>query len=153
MSDPVSASVGIKVLAAMGVTVAAEATVQVLQTPEKLIPWIGVPPSVLFAALVGALIGVLLLPNMQADRLIPETEERGTRFILLVLTKTGLLGAAVLAHAVVGAWVLLAIGQFIPALIGPAMLPFAGLSGLVIRPMLPKYLSWLEAFTARWGSK
>lgn len=148
-----SVTTGVKMAAAMGATVAAEATVQVLQTPEQLIPGLGVPPSVLFAALVGALIGVLLLPNPEADKIVPSDNAPRGRYALLLLVRTGMLGVAVLAHAVIGAWVLLAIGQFIPTLVGPAMLPFAGLSGLVIRPMLPKYLTWLESFTARWGSK
>ena len=151
MSDLLNAVGGLKVSAGVAALAAAEITTQVVQTVEAPLPYIGIPASMLFAALVGALIGVMILPDKDAARLMPE--DSGNRWwrIGKGLLRTGMLGATVVGHAIVGCWLQMIGGQFFPILLGSAVLPFAGVMGFTLRPMLPFYLKIMERFTSKWG--
>lgn len=152
MTDVVNAAAGIKISAGMVALAAADVAAQAaVQSVELPLPYIGIPASWLFAALVGALIGVMLLPDQDAARLVPQ--DSGGRWwrIGKGLLRTGMLGATVAGHAIVGCWLLMIGGLFFPILVGTAVLPFAGIMGFTLRPMLPFYLKIMERFTSKWG--
>ncbi|KAF1016196.1 MAG: hypothetical protein GAK31_01685 [Stenotrophomonas maltophilia] len=147
MTEPVSAlktAIGTFIAA-----VVAPAAADALHEAERII--LGVPQSVLLAAIAGALIGVLLLPEKDADRVAADSSRtRGHRWFQTA-TRLLALGVAVIAYAIVAAWVIAVAATIWPPLSGAPQLPLAGLSGVVIRRLLPGYLKMVERVTGNFG--
>lgn len=149
---PDSVTVGVKSTAAAGTAVAGTAgAVEIIRHTERVI--LGVPQSVLMAAIVGALIGVLLLRDRDTAAVAPPLQGAWYRRGASLVVRAGSLGAFVLAYAVLAAWIVTAMGTWFPGLVGPAQLPFAGISGVLIKRMLPKYLQVVERWTEWIGGK
>ncbi|MBN7138985.1 hypothetical protein A7A76_07740 [Lysobacter enzymogenes] len=149
MSDPISA---VKLVAG---TLAAGAAVPALadaaNKAEQLAPIVGVSWSVLLVAVAGALIGVVLLPERDTDRVKPAAHlKRAPRALQLGVRLVAIFGV-VLAYAVVAAWSVALASSWFPFLQGSPELPLAGISGVVIRRMLPGYLKVLERVTGGIG--
>ncbi len=125
------------------------ATADALREAERMI--LGVPQSVLLVATAGALIGVLLLPEKDADRVTADADRpRGHRWFQTG-TRILALAVAVIGYAFVAAWVIAVAAAFFPSLAGAPQLPLAGISGVVIRRMLPSYLKAVERITGASG--
>lgn len=141
------ASLCLKLSAALGVASAGGTVVaEVITGSEHLL--LGIPQSWFLAAIVGALIGLLLLSEIDAAKVAPPRElALGLRWITLLL-RVGLLGLFVLAFAMTAGWIVVAAAIYFPS-IKDAGMAFSGLSGLVIKPMLPHYLSGLQKVTDR----
>jgi hypothetical protein len=137
------------VKAVVGIAAAAGAvpgTVDALMHTERLI--LGVPQSVLSVAIAGTLIGVLLLNDKDANRITPDDDLVGTWLRLLQMSKRLLILAITIgAYALIASWITLAIGHFIPSFQGAPLLPVAGLFGVSIRRLLPKWMKLIERKT------
>jgi len=131
--------------------VVAPATADALRAAERRI--LGVPQSVLLVAIAGALIGVLLLPEKDADRVAADASRtRGHRWFQTAARMLAL-GLAVISYAIVAAWLIAVAATWFPSLAGAPQLPLAGLSGVVIRRMLPGYLKVVERITGNIGGE
>ncbi|MDX5515841.1 hypothetical protein [Stenotrophomonas sp. RG-453] len=131
--------------------VVAPATADALRAAERMI--LGVPQSVLLVAIAGALIGVLLLPEKDADRVAADASRtRGHRWFQTAARMLAL-GLAVISYAIVAAWLIAVAATWFPSLTGAPQLPLAGLSGVVIRRMLPGYLKVVERITGNIGGE
>lgn len=137
------------VKAVVGIAAAAGAvpgTVDALVNTERVI--LGVSQSVLSVAIAGTLIGVLLLSEKDANRITPDEDLIGFWPRLLQMSKRlFILAVTILAYGFVAAWVTLAIGHFIPSFQGAPLLPVAGLAGVSIRRLLPKWMRVIERKT------
>ncbi|MEN5117491.1 hypothetical protein ABE488_09185 [Luteimonas sp. TWI662] len=122
------------------------AAMEAAHRAERIIA--GVPESVLLCAIVGVLVGVLLLPEREADRVTPDASLNGSvaraRQMALRLIALGVL---LLAYAFVAAWVVSLLPYLMPSLAGAPQLPLAGISGVVVRRLLPFYLQFVERGT------
>jgi len=147
VTEPVStlkAIVGMFTAAVVG-----PATADALREAERII--LGVPQSVLLVAIAGALIGVLLLPEKDAERVSADAARpRGHRW-LQSGTRLLALAVAVVGYAILAAWVIAVAAAVFPSLAGAPQLPLAGISGVVIRRMLPSYLKLVERVTGANG--
>ena len=104
------------------------------------------PQSYLFAAIAGALIGVVILPNKEAGLIVPT----GPVWQKLAMygVRLGALAAAVLSYALLaGATVHTAVVFFHG--IEAAGVSISLIAGAFIRPLLPKYLEGVEGITSR----
>lgn len=147
MTEPVSTFK--VVVGTFTAAVVAPATADALRDVERMI--LGVPQSVLMVSIAGALIGVLLLPEKDAERVGADAcRRRGHRW-LQSGTRLLALAVAVLAYAILAAWVIAVAGAFFPSLAGAPQLPLAGISGVFIRRLLPKYLQAIERITGAIG--
>jgi hypothetical protein len=129
--------------------VVAPATADALRAAERII--LGVPQSVLLVAMAGALIGVLLLPEKDAERVAADAGRRRGHRWLQTAARWLALGVAVVAYAIVAAWVIAVAASVFPSLAGAPQLPLAGLSGVLIRRMLPGYVRLVEKATGTIG--
>lgn len=147
MTEPVST---LKVIVGtFTAAVVAPATADALRQAERII--LGVPQSTLLVAIAGALIGVLLLPDKDTDRVSADaSRSRGHRWFQTAARLLAL-GVAVIAYAIVAAWLIAVAATWFPSLAGAPQLPLAGLSGVVIRRMLPGYLKVVERVTGNIG--
>ncbi len=149
MSEPVSTLKTI--VGTFTAAVVAPATADALRAAERMI--LGVPQSVLLVAIAGALIGVLLLPEKDADRVAADASRtRGHRWFQTAARMLAL-GLAVISYAIVAAWLIAVAATWFPSLAGAPQLPLAGLSGVVIRRMLPGYLKVVERITGNIGGE
>lgn len=140
-------AIGIKATTAGLAAVAATQTaVTVIEHVERNI--VGIPQSVLLAALVGTLIGVFILPNKDAAAVF-EKQTPGARWFATALLKAGFLGAGVIGFAFLDGWTVTALSLWFADKVGPAALPCAGILGVFIRPLLPKYMQGLEGVADR----
>jgi len=125
------------------------ATADALRQAERVI--LGVPQSVLLVAIAGALIGVLLLPEKDAERVSADAARpRGHRWFQSA-ARLFALAVAVIGYAILAAWVIAVAAAVFPSLAGAPQLPLAGISGVVIRRMLPSYLKLVERVTGANG--
>jgi len=131
--------------------VVAPATADALREAERII--LGVPQSVLLVAMAGALIGVLLLPEKDAERMAADAGRRRGHRWLQTAARWVALGVAVVAYAVVAAWIISIAGYAWDKLAGAPQLPLAGLSGVLIRRMLPSYVRLVERATGTIGGE
>lgn len=147
MTEPVST---LKIIVGtFTAAVVAPATADALRAAERII--LGVPQSILLVAIAGALIGVLLLPEKDAERVAADAgRKRGHRWLQTVARWVAL-GVAVVAYAVVAAWVIAIAGYIWDKLAGAPQLPLAGLSGVLIRRLLPSYVRLVEKATGAIG--
>jgi len=149
VSEPVSTLK--TVVGTFTAAVVAPATADALRAAERMI--LGVPQSVLLVAIAGALIGVLLLPEKDADRVAADASRtRGHRWFQTAARMLAL-GLAVISYAIVAAWLIAVAATWFPSLAGAPQLPLAGLSGVVIRRMLPGYLKVVERITGNIGGE
>lgn len=149
MTEPVSTFK--LVVGTFTAAVVAPATADALREAERMI--LGVPQSVLMVSIAGALIGVLLLPEKDAERVSADAgRQRGRRW-LQSATRVFALAVAVLSYAILAAWVIAVAGAFFPSLAGAPQLPLAGISGVFIRRLLPKYLKVIERVTGAIGGE
>lgn len=147
MTEPVSTLK--TVVGTFTAVVIGPATADALRQAERVI--LGVPQSVLLVAIAGALIGVLLLPEKDAERVSADAARpRGRRWIQSG-TRLLALAVAVIAYAILAAWVIAVAGFWFPSLAGAPQLPLAGISGVVIRRLLPSYLKLVERATGANG--
>ncbi|KAF1017363.1 MAG: hypothetical protein GAK31_00627 [Stenotrophomonas maltophilia] len=101
--------------------------------------------------MAGALIGVLLLPEKDAERMAADAGRmRGHRW-LQTAARWLALGVAVVAYAIVAAWLIAVAASIWPTLAGVPQLPLAGLSGVLIGRMLPSYVRLVEKATGTIG--
>lgn len=127
------------------------AAMEAAHRAERIIA--GVPESVLLCAIVGVLVGVMLLPDKEADRITPDACVVGAWPRALQFTKRlVMLALLLLASAFLASWIVIAAGHLIPAMVGAPQLSLAGISGALVRRMLPRYLQMVERATAG-GSK
>lgn len=125
---------------------AAPAAISASQSAETLI--VGVPTSVLLCAIVGVLIGVLLLEERDTVRVIADKDVVGRwPRVVQVAQRVGLLAALLLAYAIAAAWVSEFAAYLLPGLAGGPQMSMAGISGAIIRRMLPRYLAVVERVT------
>lgn len=147
MTEPVSSLkiiVGTFTAAVLG-----PATADALRQAERII--LGVPQSVLLVAMAGALIGVLLLPEKDADRVSADADKTRSKRWLQSSMRLIALAVAVVAYAIVAAWMISIASAVFPSLAGAPQLPLAGISGVVIRRLLPSYLKVVERMTGAVG--
>ncbi|MBU2049639.1 MAG: hypothetical protein KKH61_11755 [Gammaproteobacteria bacterium] len=131
--------------------VVAPATADALREAERII--LGVPQSVLLVAMAGALIGVLLLPEKDAERVAADAGRRRGHRLLQTVARWLALGVAVVAYAIVAAWVIAVAASIFTSLAGAPQLPLAGLSGVMIRRLLPGYVRLVEKATGTIGGE
>ena len=149
MSDPVSL---IKLIAGgLAAGAAVPAAADAISKAEQVLPIIGVSTSVLLVAIAGALIGVVLLPERDTDRVRPAAHLKRAPKALQLAVRLAAIFSVVLAYAVVAAWLVALASTWFPMLKGSPELPLAGISGVVIRRMLPGYLKVLERVTGGIG--
>lgn len=147
MTEPVSTLKTI--VGTFTAAVVAPATADALRSAERVI--LGVPQSVLLVAMAGALIGVLLLPEKDAERVAADAGRRRGHRWLQTATRWFALGIAVVAYAIVAAWIIAVAASVFTTLAGAPQLPLAGLSGVLIRRMLPGYVRLVEKATGTIG--
>ncbi|MDV3469024.1 hypothetical protein RZA67_09810 [Stenotrophomonas sp. C3(2023)] len=147
MTEPVS--IVKTVVGTFTAAVIAPATADALRQAERII--LGVPQSVLLVAMAGALIGVLLLPEQDAGRVAADSSRRRGHRLLQTSARWAALGVAVVAYAIVAAWVIAVAASVWPTLAGAPQLPLAGLSGVLIRRLLPGYVRMVEKATGAFG--
>ncbi|MBN5107980.1 hypothetical protein JY464_02615 [Stenotrophomonas maltophilia] len=147
MTEPVSTLKTI--VGTFTAAVVAPATADALREAERVI--LGVPQSVLLVAMAGALIGVLLLPEKDAERVAADASRRRGHRLLQTAARWAALAVAVVAYAIVAAWVIAVAASIWPALAGAPQLPLAGLSGVLIRRLLPGYMRMVERATGAIG--
>lgn len=124
------------------------AAVDAARTAETLVA--GVPASVLLCAVVGVLCGVLILDERDAVRVMADRDVVGAwQRAMQVAKRLGLLAALLLAYAFVAAWVSEVVTHLVPRLAGVPQMSLAGISGVVVRRMLPRYLQIVEHSTGR----
>lgn len=124
------------------------AAVDAARNAETLVA--GVPASVLLCAVVGVLCGVLILPERDAVRVMADRNVHGFwQRTLQVAKRLGLLAALLLAYAFLAAWVSDLFASLIPRLAGAPQMSLAGISGVVVRRMLPRYLQIVERTTSK----
>ena len=141
-----AAVVGVKVVA--GVVATATAAVATAETPEVVERIIlGASESALLASIAGSFIGVLVLPNKDTRRMSPPLAGPWWRRARLFALRLGALVAALVGYAFLAAWSVSALGVLMPAFAGAASVPVAGLAGVCVRPILPKFLRALERRT------
>lgn len=120
--------------------------VEALSNAERVI--LGAPQSVLSVAIAGTLIGVLLLSEKDANRITPDDNLTGHWPRLVQMSKRLLvLAVTVGAFALAAAWLALLAGHLIPSLQGAPQLPLAGIAGVSIRRLLPKWMKHIEKKT------
>lgn len=141
----------LKLGALLGASTAGGAVVaEVITGTEHL--FLGIPQSWFLAAVVGALIGLLLLSEIDAGKVAPGRDgSLGARWLTLLL-RVGLLGLFVLGFAIAAGWIVVALSNYFPSM-KPAGMAFSGLSGFVIKPMLPHYLGALQKVTDRMAGR
>lgn len=129
--------------------VIAPATADALRDAERII--LGAPQSVLLVAIAGSLIGVLLLPEKDADRVAADAgRARGHRWAQMGVRLLAL-AVAVLGYAFIAAWLVDLASSVFQSLAAAPKLPLAGICGVSIRRLLPAYLRAVERVTG--GSK
>lgn len=152
-AEPVTDPVNLTKALVGGITAigAVPAAVEAIERAERLV--LGIPQSVLLCAFVGVLVGVLLLPEREADRVTPDSDlfGRGPRLWQMSL-RVALLAVLLLAYAFVAAWLVEIAAHFMPSLGGAPQLPMAGISGVLVRRMLPRYLQIVERATTPAGA-
>jgi hypothetical protein len=150
MNDPVSITkLGIAVITA---SAAVPAAVEAIERTERLV--LGVPESVLLVAIVGTLIGVLLLPEKDTDRITPDTNLVGRFARARQMTiRVVALGGVLLAYAFVAAWLITLAPLWFESMAGAPQLPLAGISGVLVRKLLPNYVRLVERVTGAIGGK
>lgn len=129
--------------------VVAPAAADALKHAERVI--LGVPQSVLLVAIAGALIGVLLLPEKDAGRTTADDGGSRTSRALQWTARMAALAAAVAGYGLVAAWAIAVAATWFPSLAGAPQLPLAGISGVMIRRLLPSYLRVVERVTGAIG--
>jgi len=132
---------------AVGVRVAAEGTT--IRVIERVI--LGVPESWLLAAITGALIGVMLLPDKEACRIYGDKSASLHHRIAQSVVRSGALALVITGYAILTAWTIALAGVFYPYIIDNAALPAAGVLGVFIRRLLPAYLRLIERITGGLG--
>ncbi|KAB7767621.1 hypothetical protein [Xanthomonas maliensis] len=139
------ATIFLKLGAFVAATTAGGAVVaEVITGTERL--FLGIPQSWFLAAVVGALIGLLLLSEIDAGKVSPPRDGTFTSRWLTLLLRVGLLGLFVLGFALAAGWIVVALSTYFPSMRAAGM-AFSGLSGFVIKPMLPHYLAALQKAT------
>lgn len=103
--------------------------------------------------MAGALIGVLLLPEKDAERVAADAGRRRGHRLLQTVARWLALGVAVVAYAIVAAWVIAVAASIFTSLAGAPQLPLAGLSGVMIRRLLPGYVRLVEKATGAIGGE
>jgi hypothetical protein len=141
------ASIGLKFSALLGAVTGGSAVVaEVIAGSERL--FLGIPQSWFLAAIVGALISLLLLSEIDAGKVsLPHEGTLAGRWLTLLL-RVGLLGLFVLGFALAAGWIVVVASVWLPS-IKPVGMAVSGLSGFVIKPMLPHYLGGLQKLTDR----
>ena len=123
------------------VVVTPQTVTAVIEQSERVI--IGVPQSMLLASVVGALIGVLFFPEPAKPR-----PDHDPVYMFERLFKVVMFGAFVFGFAFMAGWSVYFAGRVAKADLA-TMVPAAGLLGVFIRPLLPKYLEGLEGVVSR----
>ena len=132
-------------VAAITATVAAAHAPAAPEALERVI--LGARESMLSAAVAGSFIGVLVLPNKDTRRVSPPLAGPRWRRAALFALRLAALGGVILGFAWVAAWAADVLGRLVPSFGGPAAVPVAGLAGVCVRPILPKFLRALERRT------
>lgn len=133
-------------VALLALGAASRGTVDIVQNTERVI--LNVQLSVLFVAIAGALIGVLILPAPDAARVAMDQSPALWRRLLVLGARAAMLGAMVLAFAFLAAWTVQAAAAVLK--LGTAVtIPLTGIAGAFIRALLPKYLKAVEGVTER----
>jgi len=132
------------VAAILSVASATQAGVAQVVAPTIL----GLPQSFVFAAMAGALIGVVILPNKDASRIIPEPHWPIWRKALVYGARAAAIAIAVLSYALLAAATINAVVILLHG-IEAAGVSFSLILGAFIRPLLPKYLAGVEGITER----
>lgn len=125
---------------------AGKGVVDVVVNTERVI--LNVPLSVLFVAIAGALIGVLILPAPDAARVAMDQSPALWRRLLILCIRAALFGGMVLGFAFLAAWTVQAAGAVFKFQTAVTV-PLSGIAGAFIRPLLPKYLKGVEGLTER----
>lgn len=134
-----------RVVAAI-LSAASAVQVAAVQAAEQSILW--QPQSFVFAAMAGALIGVVILPNKEASRVAPEPSWPWWRKGIVFAVRAAALAIAVLSYALLAA---ASINVVVILLHGieAAGVSFSLILGVFIRPLLPKYMAGVEGITER----
>lgn len=149
MSDLVSATK--LTLVAVIAGAAAPAAADAIRRVEEVLPIIGVSASVLFVALAGAFMGVVLLPPRDTDRMDPSAHLKRAPKAVQLAVRWAAIFVALFFYAVLAAWLVALATAWFPLLKGSPEVPLAGISGVVIRRMLPGYMRVLERVTGGIG--
>ncbi len=138
-----------KIIGVVGAAASAGATAVEVVTKSEVV-LLNVPLSMLLVAVAGTMIGFFILPSKDAARISPDPAATRRQRVMYVAFSLALIGAAVIAYALMSAWIVQA-GVAIIATVfkgwqveQAAIMPVTGLVGVGIRIWLPTLLKAVE---------
>lgn len=138
-----------KVIGLIGAAASAGATAVEVVTKSEVVV-LNVPLSMLLVAIAGTMIGFFILPSKDAARINADPAATRRQRVMYVLFSLALIGVAVMAYALLSAWIVQA-GVAIVATVfkgwqveQAAIMPVTGLVGVGIRIWLPTLLKAVE---------
>lgn len=138
-----------RIIGVLGAAGAASAkAIEVVTKTETVV--LNIPLSMLLVAIAGTMIGFFILPSKDAARISPDPSATGRKRVMYVLFSLALIAAAVMAYAVMSAWIIQAgVGIIATVFKGwrvedGAIMPTTGLVGIGIRIWLPTLLKAVE---------
>ncbi|MCD7096921.1 hypothetical protein [Stenotrophomonas sp. MMGLT7] len=139
MTEPVSA-IKLLLLSLAAVTVAPAAADQA-QHIERMI--LGARQSVFLVALAGSFIGAGILPGHVIAQLMPDAGAGVARCAGQLCIRFVGFAFGVVGYALAAAWLVDLLPLMWSKLTGAPQLPLAGMLGIAVRPLLPRYLEFL----------
>lgn len=138
-----------RVIGLLGAAASVGATaVEVVTKTEVVI--LNIPLSMLLVAIAGTMIGFFILPSKDAARINASPGATRRQRIMYLLFSLALIGVAVIAYAVLSAWIVQAGVAIIASVFNGwqveqgAIMPSTGLVGIGIRIWLPTLLKAVE---------
>lgn len=117
--------------------------------------FLGIPLSILYAALAGSFIGFVILPDSDARRTNSSCKKKGLTFpqIKQQAARWIGLGSFLALWAIMASWLVMVLPHFFPVLSGIPDMPAAGITGAFVRRYLPRFLKVLEQKTEGLGEE
>ncbi|MGC7464242.1 hypothetical protein QT654_20650 [Xanthomonas citri pv. citri] len=138
-----------RVIGMIGAAATAGATaVEVVTKTETVV--LNIPLSMLLVAIAGTMIGFFILPSKDAARISPNPGATRRQRVMYVVFSLAIIGAAVIAYAIMSAWIIQAGVSIIATVFkgwrveDGAIMPCTGLVGIGIRLWLPTLLKAVE---------
>lgn len=138
-----------RIIGLLGAAASVGATaVEVVTKTEVVV--LNIPLSMLLVAIAGTMIGFFILPSKDAARINASPGATRRQRIMYLLFSLALIGVAVIAYAVLSAWIVQAGVAIIASIFKGwqveqgAIMPSTGLVGIGIRIWLPTLLKAVE---------